>query len=78
MIAAVVDTGALLTVIVASVIAGVGVSAAFGLAILGSIRAVESGREGRTGPATLFGAVGLVGALTVLAAIVFGIVVLAD
>jgi hypothetical protein len=54
------------------------VTAAFGLAILGGNRAVELGREGRPGEAALFGVVGAVGAVTVIAAIVFGIVVLSE
>jgi hypothetical protein len=78
MIATTVDTDALLTVVWASLVAGVGVTGAFGLAILGSIRALELGREGRVGEATLFGVVGLFGVVAVIAAIAFGIVVLAE
>jgi hypothetical protein len=75
---AIIDWDALLTVIWASVVAGVGVTAAFGFAILGGTRAVELGREGRPGEAALFGVVGGVGAVAVVAAIVFGIVVLSE
>jgi hypothetical protein len=77
-VTATVDWDALLTVIWASVVAGVGVTAAFGFAILGGTRAVELSREGRPGEATLFGVVGAVGGLAVVVAIVFGIVVLSE
>ena len=75
MIASVVDTDALLTVIWASLAAGVGVTAAFGFAILGGVRALELGRAGRVGEAAIFGVVGVVGVASTIAAIVFGIVV---
>lgn len=75
---AIIDWDALLTVVWASMLAGIGVTAAFGFAILGATRAVELGRDGRVGEATLFGVVGAVGIAAVIAAIVFGILVLAD
>ena len=78
MIASVVDTDALLTVIWASLAAGVGVTAAFGFAILGGVRALELGRAGRVGEAAIFGVVGVLGVASTIAAIVFGIVVLTD
>lgn len=78
MIASIVDTDALLTVIWASLAAGVGVTAAFGFAILGGVRALELSRDGRTAEATLFGAVGALGVAAVIAAIAFGIIVLAE
>ena len=64
--AAIADWDALLTVVWASLAAGVGVTAAYGLVILGTTRAVE------------FAAVGALGIATVFAAIVFGIVVLSE
>ena len=75
---AIIDWDALLTVVWASVAAGVGVTAAFGFAILGGTRAMDLSREGRVGEATLFAVVGVVAVATVIAAIVFGIVVLAE
>jgi len=74
---AIIEWDALLTVVWASLAAGVGVTAAFGFAILGGTRAIELGREGRVGEATLFGIVAAVAIAAVIAAIVFGIVVLA-
>jgi len=75
---ATIDWEGLLTVVWASALAGVGVTAAFGFAILGGNRAVELGREGRVGEAAVFAVVGAVGAAAVVAAIVFGIVTLAE
>jgi hypothetical protein len=76
--ASIVDWDALLTVVWASAAAGIGVTAAYGLVILGTTRALELGREGRVGEAVLFGVMGAVGIVTVFAAIVFGIVVLSE
>jgi hypothetical protein len=76
--ASIVDWDALLTVVWASVAAGIGVTSAYGLVILGITRAVDLSRDGRVGEAVLFGVVGAVGIVTVFAAIVFGIVVLSD
>ncbi len=75
---AIVDWDALLTVIWASLVAGIGVTAAFGFAILGGVRAVDLRRDGRVVEATLFSVVGVVGLVVVAGAIVFGIVVLTD
>ena len=75
---ATIDWDALLTAIWAATAGGVGVTAAYGFAILGSVRAVERGRQGRTGEAALYGAIGATGLAAVLGAIVFGIVVLTN
>jgi hypothetical protein len=77
-IASIVDWDALLTVVWASVAAGIGVTAAYGLVILGGTRAVDLSRAGRGGEALIFGVVGVVGLVAVCAAIVFGVVVLSD
>jgi hypothetical protein len=74
----IIDWDALFTVVWASLAAGIGVTAAFGFAILGGNRALEFGRERRVAEAALFGVVGVAGAATVVAAIVFGIVILAE
>jgi hypothetical protein len=75
-IATVVDWDAIVQVIWVSLAAGVGVTAAWGFALLGSARAVQFGRDGRLPVAVIYAAVGAVGFLAVIAAIVFGIVVL--
>ena len=76
MIAAIVDTHALVQVIWVSILSGVGVTGAYGLAILGSTRALEFGRDGRTGGAVAYAVLGVLGLAAFLAAIVFGIVIL--
>lgn len=78
MIASIVDTDALLTVIWASLAAGIGVTAAFGFAILGGVRAIELGRTGRVGEAAIFAVIGMLGVAATFAAIVFGIIVLTE
>jgi hypothetical protein len=76
--ASIVDWDALLTVVWASAAAGVGVTAAYGLVILGTTRALDLSRQGRTAEAILFGAAGAVGIVTVVAAIALGIVALSE
>jgi len=78
MIASIVDTDALLQVIWVSLIAGVGVPSCYALAILGSTRAIEFGRNGRVGEAVVFAVVGILGLAVVIASIVFGILTLID
>jgi hypothetical protein len=75
-IATIVDWDALLQVIWVSLLAGVGVTGAYGFALLGSTRALESGRQGRIGIAVGYAAVGVIGLAVVIGAIVFGIVIL--
>jgi hypothetical protein len=78
MIASIVDTDALVTVVWASLLAGIGVTAAYGFAILGGVRALELGRAGRPGEAVIFAVICVLGVATTIGAIVFGIVVLSD
>jgi hypothetical protein len=77
-LASIVDWDALLTVVWASAAAGIGVTAAYGLVILGTTRAIDLGRQGRAGEALLFAVVGAAGVVTVVAAIALGIVVLSE
>ena len=76
MIATVVDWDALLQVIWVSLVAGVGVTAAWAIALLGSTRALETGRDGRVAEAAFYAVIGVLALATVIAAIVFGIVIL--
>ena len=78
MIGAIVDGGALIEVVWVSLTCGLGVTAAYAVAIVGGSRAVELRRDGRAAEATVFAVVGLVALLAVLAAIVAGIVALSD
>jgi hypothetical protein len=77
-IAAIVDSDAVLQVIWVSLVAGVGVTASYGLALLGATRAVEVGREGRVAEAVLYVLVGVAGIAAFVGAIVFGILILTD
>lgn len=56
-----VDTSALLKVVWVSLAAGVGVTAAFSLLVLGSARAGDARRGGRFVPALAYGALALLG-----------------
>lgn len=76
MIATVVDWDALLQVIWVSLLAGVGVTAAWAFAIVGASRALEHGRDRRTVETVLYATIGVAGLAVVLAAIVFSIVIL--
>jgi hypothetical protein len=75
---ATVDWDALLTVIWSAALAGTGATAAYGLAILGTSRAVDLGRDGRVGEAVVYAVIGVVGMTTVIAAVVYGIVVISS
>ena len=76
MLAAIVDGDALLEVVWASLAAGVGVTGVFGIAIVGATRAFDMNRAGNPVGAFVFGALGVLAAALVVAAIVFGIVVM--
>ena len=78
MIASIVDTDALLQVVWVSLIAGVGVPSCYGLAILGSTRALEFGRNGRPLEAIAFAVEGVLGLGVVVASIVFGLLTLVN
>lgn len=76
MIATIVEGKALLETVVASVVAGIGVTFAFSIAIWGAARFVDLSREERplaAGAAALVGAVAL---FATLAAVVVGILVM--
>jgi hypothetical protein len=76
MIGAIVDVGDLLQVVWVSLAAGLGVTAAFAVAIVGGTRAVELGRHGRGAEAAIFAIAGIVAMAAVVAAIAIGIAVL--
>jgi len=75
-IATVVDWDSILQVVWVSLLAGVGVTAAWAFALLGWTRAFDYGRDGRAGEALVYGAVGVAGLAIVLGAVVFGILIL--
>ena len=76
MIATVVETKALLDTVLASVIAGVGVTTVFAILILGVARSAAMVRDDRPVAATAAGGLAVIALLVVTAAIVLGIVVM--
>ena len=78
MIGAIVDGGHLIQVVWVSLASGLGVTAAYAVAIVGASRAVELGRDGRPVEAAVFAIVGIVALAAVLVAIVLGIVAVTD
>lgn len=78
MIASIVDTDALLEVIWVSIVAGIGLTAVYGVAIVGASHAVELGRRGQRVGAVVYGAIGVLALGAVVAASAFGIETLSD
>ena len=72
----VIDWNALLEVLWASVLGGVGVTAVFALAILGATRAVYLRRDGHVVAAGVYGALMVIAGIVVVAAVAFGVVVM--
>jgi hypothetical protein len=72
----VVDTSAILKTAVGALVAGVGVSVAFALAILGATRFAEMRRDERTIEAGAFAALATLGVGVTAAAVVFGLIVM--
>jgi MFS-type transporter involved in bile tolerance (Atg22 family) len=77
MLATVVDTDALFQTIVAALLAGVGTTVVFSIAILGVARFSDATRDGRSVQAVVYGALAIAGLLATVAAIVFGVIVMA-
>jgi len=76
MIGSIVDTTTLLELVGASLVAAVGVTAAFSLAILGATRFSDLRRDGRGTEAAVFGVLTALALAACLAAIVYGIVLI--
>ena len=76
MLATLVEKKALLETVAASLIAGVGVTAVFSLVIFGVTRSADMVRDERPLLATMAGALAVLAGAVVIAAIVFGIVVM--
>lgn len=74
--ATIVHTGDLVKTVVASLVAGVGVTAVFSLAIWGGARFVDLNRAGRPLAAGAAAAVGGVALASTLAAVAIGIIVM--
>jgi hypothetical protein len=73
---AVTDWDALVEVIWVSLVAGIGVTAAFAVGLLGATRWVDLNRNGRGGEAAMFGLLGAFGLGLFVAAVIFGIIVM--
>ena len=76
MIATVVETKDLLDTVLASVIAGVGVTTVFAILIFGVARSADMVRDDRPAAAAAAGGLAVIALLVVTAAIVLGIVVM--
>jgi hypothetical protein len=76
MVATVVETKELLQTVAASLVAGVGVTAAFSIVIFGITRSADMTRNDRPILAAASGIVAALAGLVVIAAIVFGIIVM--
>jgi hypothetical protein len=74
--ATVVETKELIETVIASLVAGVGVTAVFSVAIWGGARFVDFNRDGRPVAAAAAVAVSVLALAVTLAAVVFGIVVM--
>lgn len=75
-LATIVDTSDLLEVLWVSSLAGVGVTVAYALALLGVDRAIEFGRAGRGLEAIAYGALAVLAGGAVTASLVFGLIVM--
>lgn len=73
LVAAIVDWGALLKVVVVSLVGGVGLTAVFSIAVAGAISFVDFRRDGRPVEAGAFAAVALVAIAACVAAVAYGI-----
>jgi len=74
--AVVIETKELVQTIIASVIAGVGITVVFSLAILGVARFADLSREERSLAAGAAAALAALAALVTIAAVVFGVIVM--
>jgi len=77
MILASIDAGALLKMFYASLAAGVGVAVVFSVAIMGATRSSDLRRTGRTGAATAFAALAVVGIVLATGIVAYGMVLVA-
>jgi hypothetical protein len=75
-VATIVETKDLLETVAASLVAGIGVTAAFSIAIFGIARSADMVRDERPVLATAAGALAALAGLVVVGAIAFGIVVM--
>ena len=72
-----IDAGALFKMFYASLAAGVGVAVVFSIAILGATRSSDLRRSGRTGAASAYAALAVLGALLATGIVVYGLILVA-
>jgi hypothetical protein len=75
-LAEIVDPTAVWQTVVVAIVAGIGLTIAFSIAVFGVARFVELGRDGRTVAAIGFGALATVAVVACGAAIVVGVIVM--
>jgi hypothetical protein len=78
MLGTIVDTDALWQTVVYALVAVVGVTAIFAIAVRGAARFDDYSRTGRTLPAVLSGTVAILGLVATAAAIVVGVIVMSS
>jgi hypothetical protein len=76
MTATIIDWSALGKVVLYSLVAGVGVTTVFALAILGASRSTDMRRDGAPGLATVYAALALLAVAMSVAAVAYGIVLM--
>jgi hypothetical protein len=74
MTGAAIDVGALLKMVYASVLAGVGVTVVFSFTILGAIRSADMRRHGRSGSAAGYAALATLGLALTAGIVVYGLI----
>jgi hypothetical protein len=77
MIGAAINGGALLKMVYASLLAGVGVSVIFSFTVFGAIRSADMRRASRSGAAVAYAAVATVGLALTAAVVVYGLILVA-
>ena len=75
-LATVVDWEGILDVVIVSIVAGIGVTAVFAVAILGATRVMDMTRDGRTVEAGGYAVLAVLAFAVVIASAVFGIVIM--
>jgi hypothetical protein len=76
--ATIVDVSALLKTVLWAFVSGVGVTVMFSIAVLGAARFADMNRDGRPAAAAAFGALTVIGLVTVGAVVAIGIIVMAS
>ncbi len=76
MITAAIDTGALVKMLYSSLLAGIGVSVIFSVAVLGATRSADMRRVKRGGAAMAYATLAIVGLLITTGVVVYGLILL--